>query len=96
MSINLIIDDDEPEQIASTTGWGDVCEWAVGLELGDFRNLVSFVEHGVSESVGKVREELVKALADSPPDESHVRSTLDGLLDVLDSAKDAGHMIVSS
>ena len=88
MSIYLEIDAEEPEQIASNKGWGDVCRWVETLPANCV-NLYHLCEHGYEENVKAVREQikLGREIADPSMSLASILDNLEALLDK--SAKDA-------
>jgi hypothetical protein len=46
MAFYLQIDLEEPEQVATNTGWGEVLDWSERLDPGAFPNFVHLCEHG--------------------------------------------------
>ena len=83
MSIYAIIDGSEPIFFSSNSGWSDVTLWANDLDANEFEAVVALTEHGGTEDIKELREQMASATTSRPPDES-VGKTLAELMDLID------------
>lgn len=83
MSIYAIINGSEPIFCSSNSGWSEVASWANELDANEFEIVVALTEHGGTEDIKELREQMVSATAKHPPDES-VSKTLAELIDLID------------
>lgn len=83
MSIYANLDTDEQVQFASNKGWSDVIAWVDGLDKDDFGELIHLADHGWSQEIEALREQLEKALKASP--EKSVATTARALLDAIET-----------
>ena len=90
MSRYASFDDGSQQQIATNSGWGSFIQWSDGLEVEQFPELIHLAEHGWSQNLGKVVEELRKAKSSEDADTEHV---VKGLIELL-SGRD-GAMVVT-
>lgn len=68
-------------QVATNRGWEDVGEWADELLDGNetYPELMHLIDHGDSEDLPALVENIDNALANDPPDDESVAETLSGL-----------------
>lgn|GEM_PF-5584957 len=64
MSIYVALDSEIGPQIASNRGWSDFIAWAVTLDLTKFYKVVQFAEHGLTEDLAELAENIESAIAD--------------------------------
>ena len=86
MRYYLQIDDAEPTQIASNKGYDDLCRWADTLPVDRFGEVVTLTEHGLSQDVARLRQQLAQAAQAQPPAAS-VLSTVRGLVGLLEGVR---------
>lgn len=55
--------DSESNELATTTGWYDVKKWGDKLHLSNYTELVTFLEHGISQDVSRLLLEAKLGLA---------------------------------
>lgn len=86
MGYYLQIDQLDQKELASISGWGDVCKWAATLPKDDSEELKHFCQYGWTQAIPEMKEEIEKCLKAHKP--SHdVVSTLENLINNL--VKDA-------
>lgn len=83
MSIYAIINGSEPIFFSSNSGWSEVSAWANELDETEFVSVVALTEHGGTEDIKELRQQMASATENSPPDES-VGKTLAELMDLID------------
>jgi hypothetical protein len=83
MSIYAIVDGSEPAFFSSNTGWSEIIAWADGLDAKEFEAVVALTEHGATEDIKELREQMASATTSNPPDES-VGKTIAELMDLID------------
>lgn len=86
MSYELVIGGEERHPLASIHGWEDVREWAEDLPLDSYFDLVQFIEHNVTENIGKVINQLDQVLMIDRPRDPTIFSTLVQMRDNLKEA----------
>lgn len=79
MSIYYSMDGGEPDDLASNTGWGDLCRWVDALD--DAPELKHLTVYGWSQDLPAVAENLRSALSGNV--EASVKSTAENLLGIL-------------
>lgn len=72
----------EGQQVASNRGWADVVRWSHTLDPGRYPELVHLCEHGWSQQVSVLKDELSRVT----PSAVDVRTTIYGLRDILDAS----------
>ena len=77
MSVYLSFDGGEPMDLASNQGWADVAAWSEALSPDSYYYLLHLIDHGWSEDLASVEEQLAKAMQESPPDKDDVKKTLE-------------------
>lgn len=83
MSIYLKFDtESEPEQIATITGWGDVCRWIADLDRNVYPNIIHLVTFGWEDSLYEVERQLLRALRKYPPDKD-IHDTVMGIVNMI-------------
>lgn len=75
MSIYATINEGEPEFFSSSAGWTNVDSWAEKLDESKYPNLIHLVEHGYTEKIESMIDEMDAAIKELTPDES-VQKTL--------------------
>ena len=87
MSVYVAFDGQTGPQIASNTGWGDAGRWIDGLDPQTYGELVHLHEHGWTQQLAALRDQVAAAMRGSPPDKT-VAATMKELLDAIpDSAE---------
>jgi hypothetical protein len=87
MSYYAIIDDRVADKIATTRGYSDLGKWIDTLSVEDHGELIHVREHGWSQQVMSLIQQLGKALRDAPPTNNSVLTTARGLLKTIRDAK---------
>lgn len=82
MSIYAVINENEPEMFASVVGWSDIVAWAESLDAEQFPNVVHLTEHGYTEQIPQLIQEIESAIDIVAPSES-VASSLNELVGLL-------------
>ncbi len=82
MPLYLNTDAGDQFPLATNSGWGKVGDWLHSLDADDYSDLIHLFEHGWSEPVSSVRDQLQTAL-ESPPDDADTAHTAQQLLDTL-------------
>lgn len=87
MSIYYSLDGGEPNELASNSGYADVCHWIDSLS--GFPEIAHLRAHGWEQDLPKLEAQLKQALADSPPPKPDVLSTATELLAAVVNRDDA-------
>lgn len=88
--------DDQPSvQVATNRGWSDVLDWAAEHEPDAYPALFGLLQHGVSEELAAIVEEIEGVLDRDRPD-SDVADTLGTIADAVADHVDDGIAVVSS
>jgi len=74
-------------QISSNLGWSEFGEWVESLTA--MPALKSLYEHGVSEDIPAVTQDLSEAIESESPENEDVLSTAELFLDALNANQDA-------
>jgi len=88
MSVYVTFSEEPGDLLASNSGWGHVGDWIETLSPDEYPALFTLWDHGIYEPCSAVREELRKAVADSPPEDATVVSTLTNLAQAIDEHED--------
>lgn len=96
MSIYALFSDNDMPQIASNGGWRQIEGWAEEIDSEAYPSLVQLIEHGVSEQLSDIRNELLSALRDSPPDEEDAVQTCENLLQLLDDKESSEFIVITN
>jgi len=81
MSIYLEFDDEnEGDQIASSSGWGDVLRWSDTLPDGEYGEILHLMHHGWSDNPELLETELKNACEKYPPPGHDIHATMYGLI----------------
>lgn len=83
MSIYAIVNGSEPIFFSSNSGWSEVTAWANDLNAQEFEAVVALTEHGGTEDIAELKQQMASATTTHPPDES-VGKTLAELMDLID------------
>jgi len=95
MGYQLIIGGQQSVPLASTQGWRDVKSWVETIDESEYPQIVQLAEHGLSQDLPGLQEELDASLIHESPDESVV-DTLKGIMSSLSARqKDAESAFVS-
>ncbi len=89
MSVYASLDENEPAQIASNTGWSDVCEWIDTQDAENYPETAHLRDYGWSQETKKVAEELLAMVEDDEPTVDGVRDVVDTLMKLIGDASDA-------
>lgn len=89
MGYYLQIDTQEPQPVASLTGWGDVIRWVGTLSPAAAPSLHHLTQYGWDDAPGKVRAELVASIKTDAPTSDQTKGTLDNLIVLLEGADNA-------
>ena len=92
MGLYLQIGLQDPEPLASNSGWGDVIEWAERLDEAEFDNLAHLCEFGWAPAP-PLLEELTRALQQEPPRNADLAATLDNLLSLFRQAQEGAEVV---
>lgn len=65
MSVYISINEEDPSEVASNSGWSQFIEWAQSLDDAD--EILQLAEHGVSENLDDLADELKLAVEESKP-----------------------------
>ena len=87
MSAYLSIDGGEPDFLASTHGYGDLCRWIDGLDVGTYPELVHLREHGWCQSVPALAKEIEAALRDHHPGDEDTATVAADLLETAEGCE---------
>ena len=79
---------EEPEDLASISGWGDVGRWAESLPPHTADCLLHLCTEGWEQNIPGLKREVTATMKSHPP-ASDVAITLENMLAVLDAAGDA-------
>ena len=93
MSYEATLDTDKTIQIASNTGWFNVCDWMEDLE--EYPEIAHLVEHGWNEPASDVADELEDALVSDPPDDDVIK-TVQGLIDFIRGGDGDATLVISN
>lgn len=88
-------EDGEQYQIASNTGWSEFGDWCESLDVEQFPNIVQLFEHGATEDLPALAEEMPKALEANPPDDK-TAGVADNLLQALRANEGAGVILITN
>lgn len=92
MSYYAQFDNKAAGDVATNSGWRDLCNWVAELEgVEELRHLT---EHGWSENLDDVASELEAAIKSGKP-EQDVADTASGLLAQLDEHSDADVVVIT-
>lgn len=76
MSVYLYIDRQCQGQVATNFGWGNFTRYAESLNVADYHSLVQFSEHGKTNDVGGLADQVARAQREHPPSFMGVDDTL--------------------
>ena len=94
MGYYLQIDEQEPTDIASNRGYGDLIRWAQTLSPHDFSTLHHLTAFGWEQRIGQLITECAQAVKDFPPQDQDTLKTVQNLADVL-RTQGQGAVVVS-
>ena len=94
MGVHLKLDTrEEPEQLATITGWGDVGRWADSLPPKTADCLVHLCHYGWEQDLADLVKEVRSAMKAHAP-KPDVESTLENLLSLIGSGGEDLHCII--
>jgi len=64
MSYYLVVGGEDWKQVASLSGWAEFREWAEGQDAGELHHLI---DHGWSQDIPVLEEQLNKAIEEGEP-----------------------------
>lgn len=85
--------EEEADELASITGWGDVGKWADDLPPKTANSLVHLCHYGWSQTTDVLTKEVKAAMKSNPP-KPDVEDTLKNLLALVKSGGDQLHCII--
>lgn len=85
MAYDLVLGGEVQVDLATTQGWSAVRDWAAGLDVDKFGEVVGFVEHGLSEDIPLLISQAVEAMSVDPP-QGAVEATIKSMLESLGKA----------
>lgn len=88
MSLYLQIDLQDPQPLATISGWGDMLRWVETLPAGESEQLRLLREYGRSLRPALLRTELAAAVEKHPREKDGVADTARNLAALLDGVTD--------
>lgn len=91
----LDTDTDGGTQVATNTGWGEFIDWTQDLDAEKFGEVIHLADYGWSQSIDELKTQLESAVNEHDVSSDDLRDVIDGLLQIIDEAKDAGAIVVT-
>ncbi len=95
MSEYVSTTEQEMIQVATTSGWGDFCDWVKETEVDDYPWLHSLVTFGFANDAEMLFDEIETAIRNSKPSDD-VKDVAAGLLEFLGEHQDAEIVIIGN
>src|SRR5205823_187150 len=95
MSYEIMNEDEEGDQVATSQGWGEFVDWVDHLDDDDFDELYRLTLEGTSNDLAKLTADIREGLVASPPTED-VRDIADGILGFLASHKGSEMVMITN
>jgi hypothetical protein len=68
MSYDITNEHGDGDQVATTTGWNEFCDWVDGLDIDDYLEVKHLAQHGWERDLPDLKDQLVKARQEAKPD----------------------------
>ena len=91
MSLYAEVDDEDFGQVATIKGWSDLIDWADSL---DYPELAHLAEHGFSEKLSTLADEIGAAITESNP-RPDIETTARGIEEICRANPDAKILVVT-
>jgi hypothetical protein len=95
MSEYVSTTEQEMIQVATTSGWGDFCDWVRETDVDDFPWLHSLVTFGFANDAAMLSDEIEGAIRKGKPS-NDVKDVATGLLEFLGDHQDAEIIVISN
>lgn len=88
MSYDLVLGGDVQMDLATTSGWLSVKIWGDTLSEDKYDEILQLTEHGLSQDIPRLTQQLTQAIRDTPPDNEATLHTIEQLIEALGHAPD--------
>lgn len=95
MSLVATLDGKYAGDAATVGGWAGFTRWAAGLPAADHAEVRHLANYGWDQELGRLADQLGRALSESPPAEPSVKDTAGGLLEIIEGRGSATVLVVS-